>query len=427
MILTIPNKGFVGITDDSISIGDYEKVKVSLETANESEINQLSSDIESTDSDIASLELEGNKELIKIGQFSKDPTSVFLLLQIFINMAIPLNIGIFNSILKSDFTTIDDAQKFAQPKLKPKTIIPLTPSNILKSIILGLTVTGLILGISDQVADLSTSIDDNGIKNSPNLSSSVNNKLNPTGTDTSPPTPVTDTSPPTPVTDTSPPTPVTDTSPFSDTASNVAGCSADECSTPVASSVSFDPDPDKKGGGLDPIVFGQWWYDENSADKCKSVHKFDYDSDGWFEDFCYIIRNNSTDPNSGIFLVNIPYTTLEEKFNVGNIDRVEYPSGWNMLAIDNLTLPRILQQIPELCEKYDCYIWNDEFNKNWKIEETELNPFIDSFDPDKIKMFYQAKEIIDEAGNKRYIYCQGETVNGVEFVCLKPTYWMKGI
>ena len=79
-----------------------------------------------------------------------------------------------------------------------------------------------------------------------------------------------------------------------------------------------------------------------------------------------------------------------------------------------------LNAYPDVCDFYDCYLWNDS-TRNWKVDDGELKPF--SFDVDHVTEWPSG---IKNSENGRYMYCAGETTNGEEFYCLQPTYWQKG-
>ena len=164
-----------------------------------------------------------------------------------------------------------------------------------------------------------------------------------------------------------------------------------------------DPDPDAKDGGKDPLVFGKWSYTENSADKCKSEHPFDYDNDGFKEDFCYHIVGS-------IFVVDFG-SGIKSGYNMLNFDGTAY---------DGLSPIGFLEQYPDTCELNDCYLWTDA-NADWDATPDELEPF--SFEIDYVRHFPEGKKLVD---NGRYAYCAGESTDGDKFYCLQPTYWMKG-
>ena len=174
-----------------------------------------------------------------------------------------------------------------------------------------------------------------------------------------------------------------------------------------------DPDPDKKTGGKDPLVFGDWRYHENDGAKCNSNSPFDFDNDGWKENFCYVIIGD-------IFVVD---------FGDG------ITSGANMLNFDGTTLEGYtpigyLKTFPDTCDVYDCYLWRDS-TMDWIAEPHELTPFsfeIESFVnyPDGIMRGDYPPQGMDPDDNGRYRYCEGTTTEGLDFYCLQPTYWMKG-
>lgn len=95
-----------------------------------------------------------------------------------------------------------------------------------------------------------------------------------------------------------------------------------------------------KCGGKDPLVFGDWWYHENTGEKCNSNHPFDYDNDGFKEDFCYVLVGD-------IFVVD---------FGIG------IKSGYNMLNFDGtiyegMSPIEYLEKFLDICNVNDCYLW----------------------------------------------------------------------
>lgn len=166
---------------------------------------------------------------------------------------------------------------------------------------------------------------------------------------------------------------------------------------------SLDSDPDEKGGGKDPLVFGKWQYDENDNAKCLSQYRFDYDNDSFGENFCYIIKGD-------VFVVD---------FGGGIV------SGYNMLNFDNtiyagMTPTEYLYKFPDTCEKNKCYLWNDH-DGNLVASDDELESF--SFEIWHVQN-YPFGELLLENG--RYVYCEGTTRNGETFHCVKPSYWQRG-
>ena len=170
--------------------------------------------------------------------------------------------------------------------------------------------------------------------------------------------------------------------------------------------IEHDRDPSTKAGGLDPLVFGGWDYTENTATKCNTEHKFDYDNDGFVENFCYEIIGS-------IFVIDFN--------NNGNIDNGAEMLNFYRTPLEGHTPITFMQEYENICEQYDCYLWHDSI-KNWTVDEYELIPF--SFDVDYVRYFPEGKQLVD---NGKYAYCAGESVNGEKFYCLQPTYWQKGV
>ena len=168
-----------------------------------------------------------------------------------------------------------------------------------------------------------------------------------------------------------------------------------------------DNDPDAKTGGKDPLIFGKWYYDENSDARCETKYKFDYDNDGFLENFCYEIVGS-------IFVIDFDGNgNIDNGAEMFNFDRTQY---------DMHTPTAFLREYPDTCDHYNCYLWQDTNPKNWIVDDYELIPF--SFDIDWIGNNYDGKKLPD---NGRYIYCHGMTTEGHEFYCVQPTYWQKGI
>lgn len=162
-----------------------------------------------------------------------------------------------------------------------------------------------------------------------------------------------------------------------------------------------DDDPDKKEGGKDPLVIGDWWYYEVNTEQCSSQRYFDYDNDGFKENFCYEIVGS-------IFVVD---------FGEG------ITSGKNMLNFDNTDMQwytpvGYLQTFPNTCDVYECYLWTDT-TRDWVAEPNELKEF-----DIEITEFVSYPEGLKH-DNGRFIYGHG-IANNQDFYSLQPTYWMKG-
>ena len=164
-----------------------------------------------------------------------------------------------------------------------------------------------------------------------------------------------------------------------------------------------DDDPNEKAGGKDPVVFGEWYYDENDGEECYSKHKFDYDNDGFKENFCYVI-------NGSVFVVDFG-GGINAGYNLLNFDGTVYKSYSPI---------QYLMMFPDTCVKNMCYLWND-FNDDLIAQYDELTLF--TFE---IKNFTHHNSGIKHS-NDRYIYCSGVTTDNDYFYCLQPTYWKKGI
>ena len=172
---------------------------------------------------------------------------------------------------------------------------------------------------------------------------------------------------------------------------------------PVEKPIIMDEDPDGKEGGDDPLVFGKWYYHENADAKCKNDHTFDYDNDGFPEYFCYDIVGS-------VFVVDFNGNgQIDNGIEMLNFHRTEY-SMYSPVTY--------LQDNPDTCIDYNCYLWHDTNPKNWKVDEYELVPF--SFDVDVVRYYDYGKKLSD---NGRYVYCSGLTTNNEHFYCVKPTYW----
>lgn len=142
---------------------------------------------------------------------------------------------------------------------------------------------------------------------------------------------------------------------------------------------------------------------ENSADRCKSEHQFDYDNDGWKEDFCYVIQGS-------ILVIDFD----------GN-KKIEY--GYEMLNFvntkyENFTPLQFFMEYPDTCEQFQCYPWDDT-NHDF-ITQDEFVKYNDLFDWDTLHVYPDG---IKE--NDRYKYCDIQTESGENAVCLMPTYWQK--
>ena len=189
---------------------------------------------------------------------------------------------------------------------------------------------------------------------------------------------------------------------YPDLADNVGSSS----NSAAASGVFTDPDPDEKSGGKDPLVFGGWDYHVNNAEKCETPNKFDYDNDGFVENFCYEVLGS-------IFVIDLN--------NNGNIDNGAEMLNFYRTPLEGHTPITFMQEYGDVCEQYDCYLWHDSVG-NWSVDEYELIPF--SFDVDYVRYFPEGKQLVE---NGKYAYCSGESVNGEKFYCIQPTYWQKGI
>ncbi len=173
--------------------------------------------------------------------------------------------------------------------------------------------------------------------------------------------------------------------------------------TPTPPIVTMDTDPDEKRGGKDPIVFGEWHYVENDGLRCQSLYPFDYDNDGFKENFCYQVIG-------GILAVDFG-GGIKSGYNILNFENTAYAG---------MTPIQYLEKYPDTCIVSKCYIWND-YNLNWVSSKNELEPI--NFDVWYV-VNYPFGELHD---NNRYIYCEGETMQHAAFYCIQPTYWAKGI
>lgn len=167
-----------------------------------------------------------------------------------------------------------------------------------------------------------------------------------------------------------------------------------------------DCHPSKKGGGVDPLVVGDWYYHEVDAENCYSKRAFDYDNDYHPENFCYEIVGD-------IFVIDF-----------GN----GINHGYNMLNFYNTNLKQYepveyLKEVPNVCELYSCYLWHHGVYDDWIADEDELTPY-------NIKVsnwnerFHDPIKIKTTDGKMRFIYGIGDTHDGKEVYALKPTYWM---
>lgn len=177
-----------------------------------------------------------------------------------------------------------------------------------------------------------------------------------------------------------------------------------------------DTDNDEKGGGKDPIVFGQWWYNENNDDKCKSQYPFDYDNDLVKEDWCY-------DTIGKILLIDFGYDWNQNK--IPDIDE-GIAHGYNILNFDRTlfngyTPIEFFKLQPRACEAWKCYLWNDSSPHDWIVQPQELEPY--SFEIAQIHIY---KESQIWKPNGHYVDCVGITVQGDVFNCIDPTYYKRG-
>lgn len=143
---------------------------------------------------------------------------------------------------------------------------------------------------------------------------------------------------------------------------------------------AYDPDPNEKGGGKDPVVLREnWGYFDFNAIYCSNApNSFDYDNDGFPEHMCYW------------------YTpTTKILFN----DRYDGKLVNGLNFIGNFT-----------------HIWQDK-NSNIFIDDGELTPI----EPLQVEMIKSYPDGVKDL-NDRYIYCAGESNLG-QFVCTQPTYW----
>lgn len=178
---------------------------------------------------------------------------------------------------------------------------------------------------------------------------------------------------------------------------------------PPPSIATSGPELDGKGGGADPLVVGDWWYNEVNTEKCKSNRAFDYDNDNKLENFCYEIIGDIfvIDWNDG--------EGITHGYNMLNFMRTQY---------EGMTPYEFLSKYSDICDYYDCYLWKDSL-RNWEIDEEELTPYnikitnYTSYEPDGIKI------PLAVGGPDRYVYGIGTTHDGQTVYSLKPTYWMK--
>ena len=178
-----------------------------------------------------------------------------------------------------------------------------------------------------------------------------------------------------------------------------------------------DDDPDGKGGGWDPLVFGTWAYIEPGNEyRCSnSENPFDYDNDGFREHMCYWYS-----PETKILLVDFNFNQqLDNGYELLNIEGYEN-------AIE------ILKLYPEICLDSDYYIWKD-INSNILVDDGELEPFIQTFNLSGIISYPEGKmsnDVYLPEGRERGFYIYGETYDETldeNIYVTKPTYWMKGI
>ncbi len=173
--------------------------------------------------------------------------------------------------------------------------------------------------------------------------------------------------------------------------------------TPTPPIVTMDDDPDEKRGGKDPIVFGEWHYVENDGLRCQSLYPFDYDNDGFRENFCYRVIG-------GILAVDFG-GGIKSGYNILNFENTAYAG---------MTPIQYLEKYPDTCIVSKCYIWND-YDLNWVSSKNELEPI-------NFGVWYVVNYPFGELhDNNRYIYCEGETMQHIAFYCIQPTYWAKGI
>jgi len=170
-----------------------------------------------------------------------------------------------------------------------------------------------------------------------------------------------------------------------------------------------DPDQDLKGGGQDPIVFGNWTYIEpGNGHKCaNSPNPFDFDNDGFKEHMCYWYSKDTK-----ILFVD---------FN-GN---KQLDNGYELLNAENYANAfEIIRSDPNLCVNTHCYIWQD-INSNILVDDGELQEHNKVFDISEYEEYphgYKLKE------NDRVVYAKVYEQNLDESLyATKPTYWMKGI
>lgn len=164
-----------------------------------------------------------------------------------------------------------------------------------------------------------------------------------------------------------------------------------------------DKDPNEKSNDKDPLVFGQWYYMENTDLRCESKHKFDYDNDGFLENFCYEIVGS-------IFVIDWN--------NNGNIDNGAEMLNFDKTSYSEYTPIDFIKEYPDICNHYKCYLWQDTNPKNWTVDGYELIPF--SFEIKWVTNMPEGWKLVE---NGRYAYCYGVTTNGEKFYCVQPTYW----
>ena len=430
---------------DTIHLGNSVTSHVSSENVgNSSGVNDFLKQLESQGTLSSYHELEGGFGFGTIGNFSANPETVGLALQLIEQNMPHLKLSMLNSLLKSNFSTIADAKKFAaQNTISASTSSALTSnlSKIKNPLIVSLIFAGLLVGLTSDSLDVADRLFDSEpsgipagsispessekhsdtIKSSNGITPSASNSagITPSASNSAGITPSASNS--------AGITPsASNSAGITPSASNSAGITPSASNsagiTPSASNLTEDGDPDAKGGGADPIVIGKWGYVELGQEfRCVgSPNPFDFDNDGFKEQMCYWYH-----PETKILFVDFNGNKILDNGH----ELLNSPGYSNGLEI--------LTQSPELCVVTDCYLWQDK-NSDILVNADEIEPFKKSFKISNLKEYPKGELVTDLdkiyprenlKDNPRGFFIYGEAQDEIlgDMYATKPTYWMKGV
>ncbi len=171
-----------------------------------------------------------------------------------------------------------------------------------------------------------------------------------------------------------------------------------------------------KQGGKDPIVIGDWWYQERDCFVQRAT--FDFNNNGINDSLCYNIVGDVLIVDFGLDTNNNGISDVDE-----GIIR-----GYNMLQFSNTSYEAyspigFLKSFPDTCSgMLNCYLWKGGTGDGI-AQRGELVPFTMSIDSVTVYNEGVKNYQYPESGIDRYVYCEGTTENNESFYCLEPTFY----